>query len=512
MRRLLKPTLYLAAILLLGGGVLLSTDLSLRHFPLNGPEHSHAAEKYTCGMHPMIIVDEPGSCPICGMDLTPLKAGTGGSGGSAASGERKIKYWQAPMDPTFIRDEPGQSPMGMDLIPVYEDEATGGSLITIDPTTIQNMGVRTAAVRRGDLSRTIRTVGLVSLEEPKQYVVNAKIAGWVEKLYVAETGQQVKKGQKLLEIYSPELVTAQQELLLARDNYNSLKDSSFAQIAENARRLLDASRKRLQLWDVSKKQISRLEQTGQVNKTVTLYAPYAGIVTMKMVTEGMYVKPGMTLINIADLSRVWVLADIYEYQLPWVKVGQQAEVVLPYVKDRRFSAKVGYLYPYVEGKTRTVKARLELDNAAMELRPDMFVTVYLTGEKIEGALIIPQEAVLHSGEKQTVFVALQGGRFEPRLVKTGLQGEDGHIEVAQGLFEGEQVVTSSQFMLDSESKLREAIQKMLNPTRAESPQRGAADDPEDLFGDDSGKKDELEDLFGDDEKQPVKENLDDLFK
>ena len=510
MEKLQKTTLSLLAVLLLGGGILLSTDLSFRHVPLTGPELSFAAQKYTCGMHPMIITDEPGNCPICGMELTPLKEDTGGSatGASKPSGERKIKYWQAPMDPTYIRNEPGKSPMGMDLIPVYEDQATGGSVITIDPTTIQNMGVRTAAVTRGGLSRTLRTVGLINYEEPKQYVVNTKITGWVEKLYVDETGQRVKKGQAVLEIYSPELVTAQQELLLARDNFNALKDSSFPQIADNAKSLLEASRKRLQLWDVSSQQIARLEQNGEVRKTVTLYSPYNGIVTQKMVNEGMYVKPGMPLLNLADLSKVWVLADIYEYQLPWVKLGQQAQVVLPYVKDRNFTAHIDFLYPYVEGKTRTVKARLELDNPDFEFRPEMFVTVYLTGEKVANALIIPQEAVLYSGEKQTVFVALSGGRFEPRLVKTGLQGEDGHVEVLQGLFEGEQVVTSAQFMLDSESKLREAIQKMLNPSRAESPENPAGNG---ISNDTRTEKDKLDDLFGDEQKKS-KEKLEDLFK
>jgi len=496
MRIFWKATVYLGPILLLAAGLFLGTDLSLRHSPLAGPEHSHAAEtKYTCGMHPMIIVDEPGMCPICGMDLTPLKEETGGAA-AASSGERKVKYWQAPMDPTYIRDEPGKSPMGMDLIPVYEDEATGGTLISIDPTTIQNMGVRTAGVVRGEISRSIRTVGLVSYEEPKQYVVNTKIAGWVEKLYISETGQQVKKGQKLLEIYSPELVTAQQELLLALDNYISLKDSSFPQISDSAERLLESSRKRLQLWDVSDWQINNLEKTGKVRKTVTLFAPYDGIVTMKMVNEGMYVKPGMDLLNLADLSRVWVLADIYKYQLPWVKVGQAARVELPYLKGRNLSAHVNYIYPFFEPKTRTVKARIEFDNPDLELRPDMYVTVYLTGEELEDVLVIPQEAVLHSGEKQTVFVAQPGGRFEPRLVKTGLHGDDGHVEVVQGLFEGEQVVTSAQFMLDSESKLREAIQKMMNPTRAESPQNNEEEDLEDLFGDAEAEPQEnLEDLF-----------------
>ncbi|HKJ04175.1 MAG TPA: efflux RND transporter periplasmic adaptor subunit [Geopsychrobacteraceae bacterium] len=504
MRKLLKPLVCLFSLILLGAALLVASDLS-EQLPLNAPAQSHAAEEheaasvqYTCGMHPMIIVDEPGSCPICGMDLTPLKAGTGNSGdvASESAGKGKIKYWQAPMDPTFIRDEPGKSPMGMDLIPVYENEATGGSMITIDPTTIQNMGVRTAEVTRSDLSRTIRTVGLVSYEEPRQYVINAKISGWVEKLYVDETGQQVKKGQPLLEIYSPDLVSAQQELLLARDNYNSLKESSFKQISDSAKRLLDSSRKRLQLWDISQKQIARLEKTGEVWKTITLYSNYNGIVTMKMVNEGMYVKSGMPLLNLADLSKVWVLADIYEYQLPWIKVGQQVRVELPYVHDQKFNAHVDYLYPYVEPKTRTVKARIEFENADFELRPDMYVNVYLTGEKVENALVIPQEAVLHSGEKKTVFVALKGGRFEPRQVKTGLQGGDGQIEIIQGLFEGEQVVTSAQFMLDSESKLREAIQKMLNPTRAVSPTPAETGNMEDLFGEEESKDEEdLDDLF-----------------
>ncbi|NOY12615.1 MAG: efflux RND transporter periplasmic adaptor subunit [Deltaproteobacteria bacterium] len=445
-------------------------------------------------MHPMVVVDEPGNCPICGMDLVPLKATTGASGG-AASGERKVKYWQAPMDPTYIRNEPGKSPMGMDLVPVYEDEATGGAIIKIDANTIQNMGVRTARVLRGNLSRTIRTIGLVAYNEPEQYVVNTKIAGWIEKLYVAELGQKVKKGQKLLEIYSPELVTAQQELLLARDNYRSLQKSSFPQIVANAKRLLEASRKRLELWDVSKKQISRLEKTSEVRKTVTLYAPYSGIVTKKLTRQGAYAKPGVALLNLADLSKVWVLADIYEYQLPWVKVGQQAVVELPYVHDRKFSARISYLYPYVEAKTRTVKARIEFDNADSELRPDMYVNVYLHGETVTGALLIPQEAVLYSGEHTRVFIALDGGRFEPREVKVGLQGEDGLIEIKQGLLEGELVVTSAQFLLDSESKLREAIQKMLKPKAAVSATSAAGD----------------EDLF-DDENQSAKDNSEDLFK
>jgi Cu(I)/Ag(I) efflux system membrane fusion protein/cobalt-zinc-cadmium efflux system membrane fusion protein len=462
------------------------------------------AQKYTCGMHPMIIVDEPGLCPICNMDLLPLKSvGTGAS--STPVGERVIKYWVAPMDPTFIRDEPGKSPMGMDLVPVYEDEAATGSIISIDPVTSQNMGVRMALVTRKNLSRTVRTVGLVGYNEPKQFSVNSKIDGWVERLYVNETGQFVKKGSALLEIYSPALVSAQEEFLLARNSSQTLAESSFPSIADGARRLLDASRRRLKLWDISERQIARLEKSGEVAKTLTLYAPYDGIVNMKMVREGQFIKSGMELLMISDISKVWVYADIYEYEMPWVKVGQKAKIILPYVGSDPIESEVSYIYPFVEPKTRTIKARFDIDNPDFTLKPDMYVNVRLETEPVKDALTVPVEAVLHSGEKQTVFVALGEGKFEPRLVKTGLQSEAGDIEIVQGLLEGEHVVISAQFMLDSESKLREAIQKMLNPvppSTAEHNQTGQemegdGEDMDDLFADED--EGELESLF--DEKK-----------
>jgi Cu(I)/Ag(I) efflux system membrane fusion protein/cobalt-zinc-cadmium efflux system membrane fusion protein len=460
------------------------------------------AQKYTCGMHPMVITDEPGLCPICNMDLTPLKAG--GSSEKPA-GERKIKYWVAPMDPTFIRDEPGKSPMGMDLVPVYEDEAATGSIISVDPVTSQNMGVRLALATRRDLSRTVRTVGLVGYDEPKQYSVNSKIEGWVERLYVNETGQFVKKGAPLLEIYSPALVSAQEEFLLAYENSKSLANSPFPSIADGARRLLDASRRRLELWDISDRQISRLEKTGQVAKALTLYAPNDGIVTMKMVREGQFIKSGMELLMLSDISTVWVYADIYEYEMPWVKVGQKARIILPYVGSETIESAVSYIYPYVEPKTRTVKARFEIDNPDFTLKPDMYVNVRLDTQPVENALTVPAEAVLHSGEVQTVFVALGEGKFEPRQVRVGLQSDDGYIEIVQGLLEGEQVVTSAQFMLDSESKLREAIQKMLEPKAPPAAQHAQAEhgktggeDLDDLFTDEEDPEESLESLFDDD--------------
>jgi Cu(I)/Ag(I) efflux system membrane fusion protein len=374
------------------------------------------------------------------------------------------------------------------------------------------MGVRVAPVARKDLSRTIRTVGLIGYEEPKQFSVNSKIEGWVERLHVNETGQFVKKGAPLLEIYSPALVSAQEEFLLARNNSLALAESPFPAIADGAKRLLEASRRRLKLWDISDRQIARLEKTGEVAKSLTLYAPYDGVVTTKMVREGMFIKSGMELLALSDISKVWVYADIYEYELPWVKLGQKAKIILPYVGSQPIESTVSYIYPFVEPKTRTVKARFDIRNPDFALKPDMYVNVRLESEPVKNALTVPAEAILHSGEKQTVFVALGGGKFEPRQVRTGVQSEAGDIEVVQGVLEGEQVVISAQFMLDSESKLREAIQKMLEPKSPSTGEQvhsgaGASKDPDDLFSNDSkqtASDESLDDLFKDDAKSKVK--------
>ncbi|ABA88958.1 metal ion efflux pump, RND family, membrane fusion protein [Syntrophotalea carbinolica DSM 2380] len=434
-----------------------------------------ARQQYTCGMHPMIITDEPGDCPICGMALTPVKSGTTGQmqaadvpQGDKPKGERKIKYWVAPMDPTYIRDEPGKSPMGMDLVPVYEDQAPSGATIAIDPVTAQNMGVRTASAERRHMHRKIRTVGTIKYDEPKVTSINAKVDGWIERLYVDETGQMVKNGQPLLALYSPKLVSAQQEYLLALRNRDALKNSSFEEIAAGGDRLLTAARQRLRYWDISERQISRLEKTGKVHKTLTLYAPSKGVVTMKMAMPGQFIKAGQELFQISDISKVWVYADIYEYELPWIETGQEAEVILPFVGGQSLKANIDYIYPYVEPQTRTVKARIVFDNPGLELKPDMYVNVRIHGMEVKDALAVPSEAVLNSGEKQTVFVALGDGKFEPRQVKTGVQDQEGFTEITQGLLEGETVVTSAQFLFDSESKLREAIQKMLEPKTTES--------------------------------------------
>jgi len=377
---------------------------------------------------------------------------------------KKIKYWAAPMDPTYIRNEPGKSPMGMDLVPVYAEdgeEKEPASTIRIDPVTIQNMGVRLGRVKRKPLSKYIRAFGNITYDERLIYTVNTKFNGWIEKLYVNFIGETVKKGQPLFEIYSPELVTAQEEYLLALQQNRDLKDSSYVRIREGAQRLLKASHTRLRYWDLSERQIKTIENTGNVQKTLTIYSPARGVVIKKNAFQGHYVKAGQHQYEIADLSKVWVDVDIYEYEFPWVRKGMPAKMELSYIPGKVFNGNVLFVYPFLTAKTRTARLRLEFPNADYQLMPDMYANVTLESAIVGDSLVIPQEAVIDSGVRKIVFVALGKGKFQPREVKLGVEGNDNEFQVLEGLQENEEIVISAQFMLDSESRLREAIQKML---------------------------------------------------
>jgi Cu(I)/Ag(I) efflux system membrane fusion protein len=414
---------------------------------------------YTCGMHPQIIQEGPGNCPICGMKLTPIK-GTSASSEAKPTGERKIKYWKSSMDPTYVSDKQGKDQMGMDLIPVYEDQVQEGA-ISIDPVTVQNMGIRTAMVEEKELTRTIRTVGNVDYNEELLYTVNTKISGWIEKLYVENTGDPVKKGQPLLEIYSPELVSTQQEYLTALKNFQQLKDSPYPETRKGAEELLKSTKQRLLYWDISEGQIDQLEKSGEVKKTMILYSPANGVVTEKNVIEGTAVSMGSELYKIADLSTVWVLAKIYEYELPYIKIGQMAQIELSYFPGEVLSGKISYIYPYLNQGTRDVKVRIELPNPELKLKPEMYSNVTIASTLPGKSLVIPEEAVIHSGKREIVFVDAGGGKYSPREVVTGASGEGSVVEVKSGLMPDEMVVVSAQFMLDSESKTQEAIKKML---------------------------------------------------
>lgn len=427
---------------------------------------------------PTYIRNKPGKDPK-GQDLVPFFGEMGAPAAPAAKKERKVKYWVSPMDPGYVRDQPGKAPCGMDMVPVYEDEAGAAQegAIAVDPRTLQSMGVRTGKAEIKDLSRTIRAVGKVTYDERRLTVVNTKLTGWVERLYVKATGDPLRRGQNLLSLYSPELVATQEEYLLALKNFKTLGQSGFPEFQEGARRLRAASRQRLKYWDIPDSQITDLEQTGQVKKTLTLVSPVNGIVIKRLVTEGQMVQAGMPLLEVADLSTVWVEADIYEYELPWVKVGEHAQMTLTYLPGQTYHGRVHYIYPYLKEATRTARVRLTFPNPGLKLKPEMYAQVEITSPLKEPSVAVPAEAVLDTGERQHVFLALGGGRFEPREIKVGVRGDDGLVQVLSGLKGGEEVVTSAQFLLDSESRFREAIAQMLKGGETQEGKKEAAPAP-----------------------------------
>lgn len=450
------------AILLL---LLVSIGFNL-HLITRGPSgektqlEQGSKQLYTCGMHPQIIQEGPGTCPICGMNLVPL---SGSSTTTPTAGERKIAYWVAPMDPNYISDKPGKSPMGMDLVPVYEDELSSG-VIKIDPVTQQNVGVTTASVERRDLSVRLRTNGIVKYPENAEYRVNPKVSGWIDKLYVSRTGDVVKKGQPLLDIYSPELVSAQEEYLLALRSAQSLGASGIERVSSGANDLLASARRRLELWDVSDDQIQELEKTREVRRTLALHSPANGVVLQKNAVEGTAINAGMDLFAIADLDPIWVEAQIFEGELPLVRVGDKVEVASPYDPMLTLQGQVDYIYPYLDMKTRTANVRIVLSNPNLELRPDMYVDARIITWPHKDALAILKSSVIRSGERDVVFVAMGEGKFLPREVTLGIEA-DPYYEVLDGLAQGTQIVTSGQFLLDSEAKLQEAIQRRLQQQR-----------------------------------------------
>ena len=379
---------------------------------------------------------------------------------SSAKSGKKILYYRAPMDPNYISDKPGKSPMGMDLVPVYEGEEAPAGTVKIDPTTVQDIGVRTAKIDKRVLKRDIRTVGRVTYDEQKVAYVNTKIGGWIEKLYVDYEGQKVKKGDPLYDIYSPELVATQEEYLLALEYERKMRESKIKEISERAQSLLEAARKRLVYWDVPQEDIDEIARTGEVKKAMRINSPISGVVVHKGVLEGQFVKPGENLYRIADLSRVWVYADIYEYELPWIKTGQDTEMTLSYIPGKTYTGSISYIYPYLEGSTRTAKVRLEFDNSSGELKPDMYADVRINTAPSEPVLAVPKEAVIHAGDRDVIIIDKGRGYFEPRNIVTGMDADD-YYELLKGAKEGELVVTSAQFLIDSESQLNEALSKML---------------------------------------------------
>jgi Cu(I)/Ag(I) efflux system membrane fusion protein/cobalt-zinc-cadmium efflux system membrane fusion protein len=414
---------------------------------------------YTCGMHPEIISDEPGLCPICEMNLTPIK-----NGNTKNSGEKKILYWRAPMDPNEIYNEPGKSKMGMDLVPVYEDEDGAQGIVTIDPQVQQNMNIKTEIVIKKRLSSRVTTNGVLIKDETKEYLVTTKVAGWIEKLYVNYTGQEVQKGQKLMEIYSPQLVAAQQELLTALSYKNTSSQSSLESIKKSGDELVDNAIRKLQLLDVSESEINALIETKKVRTNMTLYALNSGTVLHKNVLEGEKIMAGAPLLRIADLTNLWLTADIYENELSKVKLGSNASIKFNFLPEKTYIGKISFIYPTIEPTSRTARIRIDVSNSNGELKPDMFANVVVEGIDLGEYPVVPENAVIRSGTKDIVIVSIGNGKFKPTEIKLGSYA-DGFYQVLEGLTEGNKVVTSAQFLIDSESNLKAAINQFQSSTK-----------------------------------------------
>jgi RND family efflux transporter MFP subunit len=392
--------------------------------------------------------------------ISPGGAGSGMPVGGEMPGMAAGQAADAGADHDMAGMEPasetGAGMAGMDA------GAEGGEMpansVMISPERQQLIGIRTARVERGELDRTIRTVGLVAYDERRVAHIHTKVTGWIETLHVDFTGELVEEGQPLLEIYSPELLSTQEEYLLALRARGSLGNSTFDEVRRSAESLLQATRRRLQLWDITNEQLMAIEEMGQPFESLPVYSPIRGFVIHKAAYEGQHVGPDSELYTIADLREVWITADIYEYELPYVEVGQRARVTLPYFPGEEFEGVVDYIYPYLEGETRTAKARLVFPNPDWKLKPDMYANVELAVELGEG-LVIPEDAVIDTGTRKVAFRVLPGGHFQPVEISTGAKVGD-RLQVLAGLEEGEEIVTGAAFLVDSESKLGSALRAM----------------------------------------------------
>ncbi len=364
----------------------------------------------------------------------------------------KVLYYRSPMDPSFISKNPGKDAMGMKLVPVHEgDPGANLDLISLNGAVIQRMGVRVAEVKQVALTRVVRALGRVEFDESRVTTVNMKFDGWIEKLWVDETGQFVRKGAPLFAIYSPELLASEEE-------YLQILQATAA--GPHSEHLLRAARQRLLQFDVPASLVERITRTRKAERRVVVTSPARGYVIHKTAFEGTFVKKGANLFTLGDLGALWVVADVFELDAPWVMAGQRATVELEYLPGQPQEATVDYVYPTLDQKTRALQVRLVLPNPDVALKPGMFATVRIHTQPVGVTLAVPSEAVIHSGERSIVFVSKGEGRFEPRELELGVLGDDMY-QVRSGLQEGEQVVVSGEFLLDSESRLKEAVKKML---------------------------------------------------
>lgn len=462
--------LFFAALL---GAALATTATLFATGTLPARDAAHAeATLYTCPMHPEIVRDHPDTCPLCGMKLVVLDKPTPSAPAESAR-PREALFYRSPSNPDDTSHGPRKDDAGLDYVPVYADElapsppVSGLATVEIDPARQQLIGLRTTEVSRGPVGGSWRTVGRVAIDETRVRHVNLKIGGFVERIYVDFIGKKVKRGDPLFSLYSPDLLAAQEELLLALRTQASLSSLGGA-FGKDSDALIEAARRKLILWDVPAAEVDRIVKTGEPTKTLTFYSPAVGVVTKKDVVEGMKLDAGAMPYEIVDLSSVWVLADVYESELRFVKEDMDATLELNALPGHTFEGKVVFIDPLLDAPTRTVKVRLTFPNPKGELRPGMFGEVVLRSAPQEG-LRIPLDAIIDSGTEALVFVAVGEGKFEPRRVALGARDGE-QVEVLKGVSAGERVVTRANFLVDSESRLRASLADMAPPPARDAPE------------------------------------------
>ena len=426
MKNTIKTLLIIFVSLSVGFGVAKFNVIS-GFFNSNG--HQKEAEVYLCPMHPTYISDRPGDCPICAMRLVKKEK---------KEKSTKVVHRQMKED--------------------SNDDSGTSNLLDIDPTKQQYIGIKTVKTKKKSVSKEIKVLGTVVPDETKITHVHTKFSGFIEEVFADYEGKLVKKGQPLFTVYSPELVSTQEEYLLALEAQDTLKESKFDEINKSKESLLGAAKRRLELWDISPEQIEVLEQNKKVTKEITFYSPADGFITQRNAFEGHQITPKEMIYDIADLSNVWIFLEVFEVDLPLVTLGQTVTINFPYENIKALNGKITYIYPSVDPMTRNTKVRVEANNPGFKLKPDMYVDATILSN-IGSYIVIPTQAAIDSGEKQIVFVKTGSGSFEPRAVKLGPEINDERV-IYSGLEENENVVVSGNFLLDSESNLQTALDQM----------------------------------------------------
>ncbi len=418
-----------------------------------------------------------------GMDYIPVYAD------QEKPKEREVLFWRNPMSPAITSPVFTKDEMGMDYIPVYaEGDGSGdepAGTVIIDPVTVQNIGVRTAMAERRTLARELNALGRIDFDEERLARLHPKTSGWIEALHIDETGVQVNHDTILLSIYSPDLVAAQREYLVALNNWEALRKSGATQFKQSAKTVLESARERLELFDVPAHQIKELKQSRKVKKELHIHSPFQGRVMNIGVREGQYVSPKDELYLVADLSHIWVNVDVFEDELTWLKVGDRAEMSVRAAPGRSYDGAITFIHPVLNSRSRSVQVRLEFDNPGLSLKPGMFANVVLYTDPQPDAVVVPSEAIVRSGSREQVFVMREAGKFEPRDVTLGVNAQ-GVTQILEGVEPGEHVVTSSQFLIDSESKLREATAKMMEAMSGTAGKDMSAMDMSDMDMSDKG--------------------------